>query len=513
MKTISIGRSSTNTYPIEDSTVSKQHAVITVTEAGDVWIKDLNSTNGTYVDGKKVTDNTKLVLGNVVRLGNKTINWHEIAQSYPRQKAADTILPYSANKRLIGRGDDCQIRLGYPDISTHHATLEKCADGNVIITDSSSTNGTYVNGMRISGSRILNAGDQVSLANKYPIDWQSVFAPTASVTPKKTNTGLTIGIVAAVAVILIAVGGWFGYNKWKQSQPLEPATIYAQYKKSVVLIVDIYTYTVTYKGKPLTSYWESELTQTLSSLYLDQNGELQQGKAVASGTGSFMSSDGRIITNRHVVSYVGARDEVANTIKQQVVQLIYMFATNIGGREGRNWLAIAQDIEGVDVERQSLVLGVFMNDTHVNLNTLSGMIPCTTIKLSDDDKLDVAIIQTNDKKTPEGVKIVDVNDCALPENIEVGDAIYTIGFPLSFTLADTDEGIEANNQDGKITQTQGDYSYGHNITIQHGASGSPIFDSYGKFAGLIVSGVMINGNAAGYNNAVHPNKIKEFINK
>ena len=67
--TISIGRRSSNDVCIPDLSVSGNHARITF-EADDYWLEDLNSTNGTYVNGQPVTrqiilDNDEIIIGKI----------------------------------------------------------------------------------------------------------------------------------------------------------------------------------------------------------------------------------------------------------------------------------------------------------------------------------------------------------------------------------------------------------------------------------------------------------------
>ena len=50
---------------------------------------------------------------------------------------------------------------GDPELSRQHARISRTPDGGVEITDLNSTNGTHVNGVRISGSARLSAGDTV----------------------------------------------------------------------------------------------------------------------------------------------------------------------------------------------------------------------------------------------------------------------------------------------------------------------------------------------------------------
>ena len=85
MKTIKIGRGSNNDVVINDSVVSTNHAIIVVSDFGEISIEDLNSKNGTFVDGRKITKAT-LVSSSIVVLGNHSIDWKQIIQETPLQK-------------------------------------------------------------------------------------------------------------------------------------------------------------------------------------------------------------------------------------------------------------------------------------------------------------------------------------------------------------------------------------------------------------------------------------------
>lgn len=62
-----IGRSS-EALPIDDNAVSRRHAELTPDDAG-WYIRDLASQNGTYVNGQRISDRTRLRQGDQVRVG------------------------------------------------------------------------------------------------------------------------------------------------------------------------------------------------------------------------------------------------------------------------------------------------------------------------------------------------------------------------------------------------------------------------------------------------------------
>jgi hypothetical protein len=69
-----IGRSETNQIIINDQQVSKQHAKLIISPTNQATIVDLSSTNGTFVNGKQVTEQL-LKMGDKVTLGNIPLNW------------------------------------------------------------------------------------------------------------------------------------------------------------------------------------------------------------------------------------------------------------------------------------------------------------------------------------------------------------------------------------------------------------------------------------------------------
>jgi predicted component of type VI protein secretion system len=63
----SVGRVSDNTFEIPESSVSSHHAEILL-RGNDIVVRDLNSTNGTFINGERITE-AVLKPGEVLRLG------------------------------------------------------------------------------------------------------------------------------------------------------------------------------------------------------------------------------------------------------------------------------------------------------------------------------------------------------------------------------------------------------------------------------------------------------------
>jgi ABC-type multidrug transport system ATPase subunit len=183
--------------------VSRRHAEIR-NQDGAYFLVDLGSFNGTFLNGRRIASREILREGDVIQLGpggpsfrfrdsssaaedysgrlphsgrlpqqtnstifasqesapmQSTLRGNETNQNEPRiflQRAFDR------PQLTIGRSDKSEIHLDGLLISNNHARISQTPTG-LVIEDLNSTNGTYVNGQRITGRRQLPPEDMVQI--------------------------------------------------------------------------------------------------------------------------------------------------------------------------------------------------------------------------------------------------------------------------------------------------------------------------------------------------------------
>lgn len=71
----------------------------------------------------------------------------------------------------VGRDSGCQIIIQYQQVSRYHAKIQTVGNNSQIqwqVCDLSSTNGTYINDVRLQGCRILQLGDRITFSKGGP---------------------------------------------------------------------------------------------------------------------------------------------------------------------------------------------------------------------------------------------------------------------------------------------------------------------------------------------------------
>ena len=73
----------------------------------------------------------------------------------------DPPIPIVRDVTVVGRGDECDVRIDHAGLSQRHCVLVR-TDGLIVVRDLISTNGTKVNGQRIRWAALL-PNDRLSL--------------------------------------------------------------------------------------------------------------------------------------------------------------------------------------------------------------------------------------------------------------------------------------------------------------------------------------------------------------
>ncbi|WP_299416310.1 FHA domain-containing protein [Acaryochloris sp. IP29b_bin.148] len=180
---VSLGRSPDNHLILgDDLSVSRHHAQIKYTGTEYV-VTDLNSSDGTYVNGIQLVPHAPrtLVMGDQVRIGNYELIFSVLAAAQPSPSAAaqkttisgvpdvDSGAALTQARHLDLKGRDTltlgrdplnDMTINHPSVSRFHAQIKK-QDGSYIVLDLNSTNGTFLNGKQIAGHHPLRVGDTI----------------------------------------------------------------------------------------------------------------------------------------------------------------------------------------------------------------------------------------------------------------------------------------------------------------------------------------------------------------
>ncbi|HEX7977056.1 MAG TPA: FHA domain-containing protein [Gemmatimonadaceae bacterium] len=206
-KGLVIGRDAGSDVVVPRNEVSRRHAEVAPTDSGYV-VRDMSS-NGVYVNGERVQGSQRLARADVIRVGGEEFRFYaDVVNPTPPSASqatgegvvlrADTPAPSLANTLFnqravtggdprpvfatlevlnegpskgvryqlrtalahIGRGANSDVRLTDESVSEIHAKIQRRGDGWYAV-DMNSTNGTWVDGSRVTGERRLDGAPDI----------------------------------------------------------------------------------------------------------------------------------------------------------------------------------------------------------------------------------------------------------------------------------------------------------------------------------------------------------------
>src|SRR6266404_9560377 len=90
----SIGRGTGNDIVVDSTKASRRHAVVHLQNIGEFWLVDLGSTNGTYLNGRRIPQPLRLSHDDEIMIGETVLQFrqpHKISRDYQTTVAEETI--------------------------------------------------------------------------------------------------------------------------------------------------------------------------------------------------------------------------------------------------------------------------------------------------------------------------------------------------------------------------------------------------------------------------------------
>lgn len=495
MRLLKIGRDASCNIVLHSEKVSSLHAELTLLNSGDITIEDKGSRNGTFIMNQRIKPNTPVNVrrGDAIRFADVELQWSQVPM--PEDN--------SAYRAIYGIGShfNNDFQISGATVSRYHATVKQGRDGKFYIFDHSK-NGTTVDGVKISPNSPYRIKKKSSVVcGGVPVDLSRLDWP-----------GDMWKYIAGIAASLVLIAGiGFGLHQWKpweKERELTPTEIYNRYNHSIVMLKSIYHYKVSIGDLDIESLneelssWGVSIPQRFLPLgktlfpipdgigdkdLIELVDKANDDKGLASATGFFISNDGKLLTNLHVVK--PWLENEGKDLKMLQNEMSRKFATIVESLKGVVLpISLSAYVSQVKVEG---VLDYIALVPQGEIFDKDNIKKCKVLSAGEDIREDVALIQMISGSTPANCKYVNVTDSldVSETKLIVGEKVTTFGFPHGHSLQENSETLKAFFSEGMISRQPTEFSYMLNITSAQGASGSPIFNNKGMLIGILNKGV------------------------
>lgn len=240
-----IGRAEENTVRLTDRNISRKHLVLK-RGADEGWVvEDLNSYNGCFVNGMRVSGTHPLYHGDLLQLGDYRLELQDesavagsddATQEMPTASAATlldrpdrlvvvdgaaagTEFPLEGERIIIGRAEDADISINHSSVSRTHAEIVNLGAGVYELFDRGSSNGLRVNGIKFE-RRVIEDDDEIELGDvrlrfvargrifrpggaPRTLGYTSATASASHSAQRKGGLGVMIAVGAALGIVAV----------------------------------------------------------------------------------------------------------------------------------------------------------------------------------------------------------------------------------------------------------------------------------------------------------------------
>lgn len=412
----------------------------------------------------------------------------------------------------VGRLDTSDLKFDPQqdlDVSGRHADLRSVAGGGYEVVDAGSTNGTYVNGTRISGSVKLTSGDRVKFGGSGPeieVSFRGTGATPAAGARKVGSTeervafavrqqtaGLKRMLMVGLGVVVLglAVAYWIGQRA--ASEQVERLRQQLEANDARVKMIQ--------NGMPGDTVLANALSRRLDSLRNRLAGATSESERQTLSAAMDEIATKLAGLSRMELPAINARNAPAVAILVSKISGKPFAGTAFGITPGGVLLTNRHNVRGEDGKDTTTDIAIKFRDS-------GEWKPARLVRISEDPDVDLALIQMVDPGKYPTVAAIQSKD----ENAGEGASVAIIGFPLGYETAQEGEG---NNFIAKTTLNGGTVSKRTSTVLQidsfagHGSSGSPVFNATGRVVGVVWGGPRDAGGRIVY--AVPPDKIAAFL--
>lgn len=521
MKLIKIGKDTKCDLVLKSDYVSALHAELTILDDGQMFIEDKGSTNGTFIGKKKLEKGQEypVQFGDSITFADTPLVWAQVPQK-------ENLSAYKAVYN-IGTNFRNEILLNNQTVSRYHASLRIGKNGKAYIRDNKSVNKTKLNGVPIEANKDI----PIKRSDNIVCGTEDITERIKNLIPASNfkKIGIITGAIAAVAILACVI-----IMKLIPDPTPDPRAL----RDAVVYVRASYHYIVKFKDNPMPDSWDGKIEDIAS----DQP---------YSATAFFLDRNGFMGTNRHVaVPWEYRTEEDESKLRGLVEERLNLCAKAWMSQAG--FQVTVKDEEELDKIKAFPETPLFKSIYKHLLNSkdpytelikvldrikksdydISGEIDditvgyagryythtdefqrCNVICDSQNKDIDVAILQLNNKKTPDEIKYVFSPDKFFTGTlVPLQDELVTIGYPLGLLMGkdDTKKSIEPTIRETKCSKEPSKYVFEFQSNSIAGSSGSPVFNKKGQLVGVLDAAYQIAG---GPSTAVHAKYLKKLYDE